>query len=746
MASALLAAWLVFGAPQAPERSAEQAPQRPATPPPQPVAAQPTAATRRVIVRPTLAVEPLPIVAGPAQQISARELEAHEYDDIHRVLTGVPGVYVRNEDGFGLRPNIGMRGVNPERSAKITLMEDGIPIAPAPYSAPAVFQAPLATRMVGVDIVKGPAALRFGPRTIAGAVDLHARAIPDRPTAFVDVAGGRFGYGKLHAVLGTSYRGFGVMLELARLQSNGFKQIDGGGNSGFRANDATLALSYQRRTRNGVRHRLETRLGYADELSNETYLGLSLADFLHTPYRRYAASARDRFRLWRSSAVLAYVAGTDTLELDLRLYRRDHHRVWYRVDRFRDGPSLASLLLAPDDEPLQQLLAVLRGDVDSRGPGQSLLTTRNDWRYVSQGVQPTLRWRPRWRSVAQQLEIGARVHGDSIVRHDTEDAWLMHAGRMVPEGSPSVDALRNHGAALAAAFHVFDAITIRDRITIAPALRVEVIGMRFRDGLAGTRTRRTDVPVSPGLGALVRATQWLSAFAGVHRGFSPVFPGQPKSVVPERSVNYEAGLRALREALLAEAAGFVNDYQNLNGTCSFGPDCAGGSDNRQFNAGKVWIWGFEGLLRWRQAVGRRGLHVEAGGQYTYTKSRLRHSFHSDFGQWGDVERGDELPYLPRHVAGGLVAMGGRIWDASLSPSYAGAMRDVAGQGPIPLERRIDGFFVLDASAEVRLLGRLRLYAQIGNLTNAVYVVSQRPFGLRPGAPLTAMAGLVLHGF
>ena len=45
-----------------------------------------------------------------------------------------------------------------------------------------------------------------------------------------------------------------------------------------------------------------------------------------------------------------------------------------------------------------------------------------------------------------------------------------------------------------------------------------------------------------------------------------------------------------------------------------------------------------------------------------------------------------------------------------------------------------------------MLGRLRLYAQIGNLTNAVYVVSQRPFGLRPGAPLTAMAGLVLHGF
>ena len=69
------------------------------------------------------------------------------------------------------------------------------------------------------------------------------------------------------------------------------------------------------------------------------------------------------------------------------------------------------------------------------------------------------------------------------------------------------------------------------------------------------------------------------------------------------------------------------------------------------------------------------------------------------------------------------------------------MRDVAGRGDIPETERIDGFFVLDASAEVRVLRRFRIYAQVANATNTAYVASLRPFGARPGAPLTFMLGV-----
>ncbi len=117
-------------------------------------------------------------VAGSASVISKDELERNEHNDIHQILKGVPGVYAREEDGFGLRPNIGLRGVSPDRSSKVTLMEDGVLFGPAPYSAPAAYYFPMASRMVGVEVYKGPAAIRFGPNTIGGAVNLRTREVP----------------------------------------------------------------------------------------------------------------------------------------------------------------------------------------------------------------------------------------------------------------------------------------------------------------------------------------------------------------------------------------------------------------------------------------------------------------------------------------------------------------------------------------------------------------------------------------
>ena len=73
----------------------------------------------------------VPLV-GSAHVVDEEHMERMEYDDIHRVVAAVPGVYIRGEDGFGLRPNIGIRGANSDRSAKITLMEDGVLLCACP--------------------------------------------------------------------------------------------------------------------------------------------------------------------------------------------------------------------------------------------------------------------------------------------------------------------------------------------------------------------------------------------------------------------------------------------------------------------------------------------------------------------------------------------------------------------------------------------------------------------------------------
>ena len=92
---------------------------------------------------------------GASYFLSAEELGDFGYVDINRALKAVPGVNFYEEDGFGLRPNISLRGTSPQRSSKITLMEDGVLIAPAPYSSPAAYYFPSVARMEAIEISKG---------------------------------------------------------------------------------------------------------------------------------------------------------------------------------------------------------------------------------------------------------------------------------------------------------------------------------------------------------------------------------------------------------------------------------------------------------------------------------------------------------------------------------------------------------------------------------------------------------------
>ncbi len=111
-------------------------------------------------------------IPGSAHVMDAEALGVFNDTDILRVLRAVPGVYVQEEEGFGLRPNIGIRGSGLDRSARIALLEDGVLIAPAPYSAPSAYYFPTQRRMDSLEVLKGPASIVVGPRTTGGALNM----------------------------------------------------------------------------------------------------------------------------------------------------------------------------------------------------------------------------------------------------------------------------------------------------------------------------------------------------------------------------------------------------------------------------------------------------------------------------------------------------------------------------------------------------------------------------------------------
>jgi len=710
-----------------------------------------------------------PRIAGSAHVVDDEALQRYEQNDIHKILSQVPGVYVRGEDGYGLRPNISLRGVDPNRSSKIVLLEDNILLGPAPYSAPAAYYFPLVTRMTGVEVFKGPAAIVTGPNTIGGAINFLTQPIPESTVAYLDLAGGSDSFAKIHGYGGTGAENWGVLVEGAHIRTDGFKEFateafdfaDEAG-TGFDRNDVMVKARINTDLDAPVFQKLQLKLGWGSEISNETYLGLSEADFERDAALRSAASQLDRMTWDRLQAELTHEISQERWRLRTTFYRHDFWRIWRRLDGFgppfSSGANLNEILRRPSNEAQR---AILTGDANTTAPNETLLVTFNDRGFVSQGIQSELTARFETGVLQHDVRAGARFHHDRIERdHDSEE-FAMTGGRMVRTDTARFDTTANRDSAVAGAFFVQDQIRL-GRLTVAPAGRVEIIHIErsvLPDNPGDLPDRaQTNVVGLPGIGASYGLTDQLFVLAGVHRGFSPATPPSARpvnadddaeTVPPEFSWNVESGLRWAGEKLRAEAIGFANIYENFVVNCTASAGCTTAQLDAQQNLGRVNTFGVETELRGETEL-PFGLTGSLGLVYTFTRSTIENEISGGLiPTFNGAEAGDRFPFIPLHVGSLTGGLGNDVFDVGVTVRGQSRTYD-APEGAVPDEGELrsafftDAYAVLDASARFRPTRWVELYATGINLTDARYVVGRRPFGPRPGQTLTVFAGLKLR--
>lgn len=662
------------------------------------------------------------------------------------MLKAVPGVNMYEEDGFGLRPNISLRGTKAERSERISIMEDGVLAAPAPYSAPAAYYFPNVARMEAIEVLKGSSQVQYGPFTTGGAINLVSTPIPNSFSGKANISYGSKNTFKSHTSVGSSWKHFGYMVEYLRYQSDGFKKYEDHAAKGFKRNDIIAKIRVKTDHVKGVNHALELKFGYADENSDETYVGLSADDFKKTPFLRYAGSQMDKLKIDHRQWVATYLLTfSNKLKITTNAYYNYFHRNWYKLNDVRAGitskekRSIADVLVDPETNI--RYFDILTGKTDREG--EALLVRANNRTYRSRGIQTRAEYRFNLNEFFFDLEFGLRYHADEEDRFQWDDSYSMKNKKMVlfMEGIHGTNANRVTSANALAGYLL--AKLRYDAWTVTAGLRYEDVDLLKKDytkeDLARSGKVRIETPnharvLIPGVGLHYQLMPAASVFFGIHKGFAP--PSAELYQKPESSVNMELGTRVAIGNFRAELIGFYNNYSNMLGSDLAASGGAGTLE--QFNVGEARVKGAEFLVQYQPLPKNCNVRLPLQVSYTYTDTEIRNSFESH--SWGNVVRGDEIPYIFKHALNMQLGIECKWFYANIGARYNSDMRTSPGQGTIAEREKVPANLIFDASLNVFVNKYLTVRLNAINLTNRVYLTSRHPAGLRAGHPFGIYAG------
>jgi Fe(3+) dicitrate transport protein len=685
-------------------------------------------------------------IAGSASVITEEDLETYEYTDIHKILSNVPGVNFRPEEGYGLRPNISIRGTYADRSGKITLMEDGVLIAPAPYSASSAYYFPTAGRIAGVEVLKGPAAISQGPYTIGGAINLLSTPIADETGGLINQEIGEDGTSRTHLHYSFVGKNAAMLIETHNWQTDGFDSIKGSNeDTGFDKDDLVIKLRLNTDADANVYQELNIKYQDSDESSDQSYVGLADADFRRDAHARYGLSAYDNMDNNHETTSFNYIADFGNLEFSATMYENDFARNWFKVDKidnnkvYGHGNGINNIIAAANAGEATAS-AILNG---TNAEAVEIKLKNNNRAYTNEGTDLKL----QYSTDVQTLTVGYRDTEDS------EDRFQVYAttpwangqlGALTVGSDPGYSSNNRLTTAEAQAFYINEEVTM-GALTVNLGFRSEdwsIVQERYTDAARSAVNTDNGYPKKlsdndnslMGFGATYYMNDTTQLFFGFHEGFTPTGGGAD----PEEADNMEIGLRYANDNTFLEAVYFDTDYQNMFGECTASGGATGSCEiGDSFNAGEASISGIE-LIAKTEMTSASGTRYPLSAVFTSTDAEFNNTFDSDF--WGSVTAGMEIPDLPDSqlvLQAGFETQDGLTGSATFY-SY-GSTCSVAS---CAAGTEVDSYSVIDASLTQAINESLDVYLVVSNLTDETDVIARAPKnGARAQMPRSFLVGV-----
>ena len=683
-------------------------------------------------------VEDLRKLPGSGQVIPNEDLLKAMDTDIQKILTAVPGVYMRTEEGYGLRPNISIRGTAIERSGKVTIMEDGVLVAPSPYTSSSAYYFPTTGRIHSVEVLKGPAAVSQGPQTIGGAINLISTPIPNTPSGKFVQELGENGMMRTHAYYGGTSGNFGALVEVHEHESDGFDSIANvGGDTGFDKSDLMVKARYE----SGA-HSLTFKMVDLDETSNQSYVGLSQASFNANPRVRYGATAYDKMMNDGEQTSLTYVGDFENFNVQFTSWQNDYHRDWFKVSDFNNDKEHGEQddineLISDANNGSANAQAILDGQLPVE-----IEYKHNNRYYTNEGYQFSI----KTSLGIHDLTLGYRDMEDSesrIQAHEYADqaadgslsALYGYVGL-----SGSNNRLRESSAT---SYYLQDTMDF-GKLDITLGYRSEDYDQRHRRWGEGAGPNLTAVRVTSvrdtfatndhttsSFGATYDLSDNVTLVAGFHEGMTPMFGADP-----EEADNTELGMRYSAGTANLEVFYFSSEYSNLAAECTLVSGAACNADESAvFSGGAADVEGLEFSGSW--ILEGDGVSYPVALAYTSTDATFNNSSESEY--FGVVAAGDDLPYVP---SSSMSIVAGFVTDSGLSGNMrlidVGSSCSIAACGTY---NKINAHTIIDLNLRKALNDSMDIYAIIENVSDDADIISRAPSeGARSQKPRTIKVG------
>ena len=671
-------------------------------------------------------------IPGSVYLINKEELLYSRPVDANEALRRVPGITLREDSGpMAMRLNVGMRGLNPDRSRKVLMLEDGIPISLAPYGEPEMYYSPPIDRMRRVEVLKGSGQIIHGPQSVGGVVNFVTPDPPAKTHGQLDIEGGQRGFFSGQASLGGSNenQSAGWFVNYLRKQGNGWRD------QWFKINDALAKFTLKPNDK----HTFGIKGGVYDERSNSTYLGLTLPMFLSDPnqnavpgddllVQRYSGSLTHSYVINPRAVWSSTVFGYNTV-------RNWGRQDWDRADQGRDYLGIAG------DPAIVGGAVFLRDSAGNRNREFNVFGAQSGAKVEHElgGIRSSLDFGVRYmyeRADDQRID-GEGFRARAGVLRDDEDRFG-----------------RAYSAYVQNRFH------FGDRVIFTPGVRFEnytqernILRQRVTqpDGSrvptsVDIRNERTINKAVPGLGLSFKANEIVTLFTGVHRGFAPprtkiaiTSGGESLDLDAELSWNYEAGARfRFNRALHGEATYFRMAFQNQIITAAE----SGGATTTLVNGGETLHQGFESSLRvnWDQVVD--------SPLVVYTDVRHMYLGTAEFTN-NAVFGGNRLPYAPGNTFTFILGVRQRQGfgfqvDVSHIGDQFGDNRETVAPSNDGTIGQLPAYTVWNLTADYSIRRErfeIKPYFAVKNFTDQLYIASRAPQGIQPGLFRQTNAGI-----